>query len=112
MLGYSVTKQAWRAGRVVCAVVEDTAQRTEKSEKEENSLKRLAYLLTAALVAMLVFLPSAFAQGTLEQTVMYESTQPLPASGGMLISDPALLLPAVALLLGTGVLGYAVMRRR
>jgi hypothetical protein len=78
-------------------------------------LKRLTYLLTAALVAMLVFLPSAFAQttqGRVETTVMRETTAPLPASGGMLISDPALVLPAVALLLGSGVLGYAVLRRR
>ena len=77
--------------------------------------KRLTYLVTAALVAMLVFLPSAFAQattGVLEQTVMRETTQPLPASGGMLITDPALVLPAVALLLGSGILGYAVLRRR
>ena len=78
-------------------------------------LKRLTYLLMAALVAMVIFVPSAFAQATtgrMEQTVMRETTQPLPASGGMLISDPALVLPAVALLLGSGVLGYAVLRRR
>ena len=78
-------------------------------------LKRLTYLLVAALVAMVIFVPSAFAQATtgrLEQTVMRESTQPLPASGGMLVSDPALVLPAVALLLGSGVLGYAVLRRK
>ena len=78
-------------------------------------LKRLTYLVMAALVAMVIFVPSAFAQATtgrLEQTVMRESTQPLPASGGMLVSDPALVLPAVALLLGSGVLGYAVLRRK
>ena len=74
--------------------------------------KRLTYLVTAALVAMLVFLPSAFAQGMMEETVQMETTRPLPASGGMLITDPALLLPAVALLLGSGILGYAVLRRR
>jgi len=69
----------------------------------------------AALVAMVIFVPSAFAQATtgrLEQTVMRETTQPLPASGGMAFSDPALVLPAMALLLGSGVLGYAVLRRR
>ena len=77
-------------------------------------MKRLTYLVTAALVAMVLFVPSAFAQGTtmMEQTMMRETTQPLPASSGMLISDPALVLPAVALLLGSGVLGYAVLRRR
>ena len=78
-------------------------------------MKKLTYMVTAALVAMVLFVPSAFAQATtgrMEQTVMRETTQPLPASGGMLISDPALVLPAVALLLGSGVLGYAVLRRR
>ena len=78
-------------------------------------LKRLTYLVMVALVALVIFVPSAFAQATtgrMEQTVMRETTQPLPASGGMLISDPALVLPAVALLLGSGVLGYAVLRRR
>jgi plastocyanin len=35
---------------------------------------------------------------------------PLPPSGGLV--TPSVLLPAVALLLGSGVLGYAVLRRR
>ena len=35
----------------------------------------------------------------------------LPKSGGVL-TPPALLLPAAALLLGSGVLTYAVLRRR
>jgi hypothetical protein len=103
------------AGRVAWAAEEDTALREQRQkEKEENDLlkKRLTYLVTAALVAMLVFLPSAFAQGMMEETVQMETTRPLPASGGMLITDPALLLPAVALLLGSGILGYAVLRRR
>ncbi len=37
-------------------------------------------------------------------------TAPLPASGGL--SMPSVLLPAVALLVGSGILAYAVMRRR
>ena len=44
-----------------------------------------------------------------------EGTQPkggaLPKSGGV-ATPSALLLPAAALLLGSGVLGYAVIRRR
>ena len=44
-----------------------------------------------------------------------EGTQPkggaLPKSGGAM-TPSALLLPAAALLLGSGVLGYAVLRRR
>ena len=40
------------------------------------------------------------------------TTAPLPASGGAGIGSPSVLLPAVALLLGSGVLAYAVLRRR
>ena len=44
-------------------------------------------------------------------TAPSESTAtPLPVSGGLV--TPSVLLPAVALLLGSGVLGYAVLRRR
>jgi hypothetical protein len=76
-------------------------------------VKRLLYLVTAALVAMLILVPAAVAQEmemTYEKQV--ESTGPLPASGGAVIGSPSVLLPAAALLLGTGVLGYAVLRRR
>ena len=38
------------------------------------------------------------------------STAPLPASGGV-GTTPSVLLPAVALILGSGILAYAVMRR-
>jgi hypothetical protein len=81
-------------------------------------VKRLLYLVTAALVAMLILVPAAMAQedtgGMLEQTVeiQRETTTALPASGGAVIGSPSVLLPAAALLLGTGVLGYAVLRRR
>ena len=66
-------------------------------------MKRAIFLATAALLLMLVFAPVALAQ----DTVMQETTAPLPASGG-----PAILLPAAALLLGSGILTYAVLRRR
>src|SRR5918998_1009448 len=44
------------------------------------------------------------------QTTMKESTQPLPASGGTPVGS--WLLPAAALLVGSAVLGCAVLRRR
>ncbi|HZY57453.1 MAG TPA: hypothetical protein VFE09_06610 [Rubrobacteraceae bacterium] len=79
-------------------------------------MKRLLYLVAIALVAMLILVPSAFAQGTavIEQTVEMEQTilQPTggPSIGG---GGPAVILPAAAaLLLGSGVLAYAVLRRR
>ena len=78
-------------------------------------MKRVIYLATAALVAMLILVPVAMAQEQtmmMEETMMMETTQPLPASGGMGISSTSVLLPAAALLLGSGVLGYAVLRRR
>ena len=75
-------------------------------------MKRLVYLATAALVAMLILVPTAMAQGemTVEQEIQMEGTQPLPKSGGVPVG--ATLLPAAALLVGGGVLGYAVLRRR
>jgi hypothetical protein len=69
-------------------------------------MKRAIFLATAALLLMLVFAPVGLAQ----DTVMQETTPgagPLPPSGG-----PAILLPAAALLLGSGILTYAVLRRR
>jgi hypothetical protein len=50
--------------------------------------------------------------GTQEQTMMMESTQPLPKSGGAAIGSTSVLLPAVALLLGSGLLAFAALRRR
>ena len=85
-------------------------------------MKRAIFLATAALLVMLVLAPVALAQDT---TAMGAQTQagggatqagggtagkagkPLPPSGG-----PEILLPAAALLLGSGVLTYAVLRRR
>jgi hypothetical protein len=77
-------------------------------------LKRVLYLATAALVAMLILVPSAMAQTevTMEKEVQMEGTQPLPKSGGVGVGSASILLPAAALLLGAGVLGVAVLRRR
>jgi hypothetical protein len=78
-------------------------------------VKRLVYLAAVALVAMLILVPSAFAQGTVKTEATVERTveAPLPPSGGGGVGGPAVVLPAAtALLLGSGVLAYAVLRRR
>ena len=78
-------------------------------------MKRVLYLAAAALVAMLILVPAAMAQEMeaevkTEETMMMETTQPLPKSGGVPVGS--VLLPAGALLLGGGVLAVAVLRRR
>ena len=72
-------------------------------------MKRLLYLAMVALVAMLILVPTAVAQ---EMKVEIEQTveKDLPKSGG--VAPGSLVLPATALLIGGGVLGYAVLRRR
>jgi hypothetical protein len=79
-------------------------------------VKRVVYLAMAALVAMLILVPTAMAQEEMtvmqEETMMMETTQPLPKSGGPAIGSTSVLLPAAALLLGSGVLAFAVLRRR
>jgi hypothetical protein len=69
-------------------------------------MKRVIFLVMAALLAMLILVPMGVAQ---EGTVMTASPTPaaVPPSGG-----PAILLPAAALLLGSGILTYAILRRR
>ena len=74
-------------------------------------MKRAIFLAMAVLLAMLVLVPMAWAQDT---TMMMASTMisggeagNIPKSGG-----PAILLPAAALLLGSGILTYAILRRR
>jgi len=64
---------------------------------------------------MLILVPAAMAQEdtmVMQETMMMETTQPLPASGGPVLGSPSVLLPAAALLLGSGVLAFAVLRRR
>ena len=82
-------------------------------------MKRVLYLAVVALVTMLMLVPTAMAQestlpktGGQEQTVKMEATveKDLPPSGG--VAPGSLVLPATALLIGGGVLGYAVLRRR
>lgn len=77
-------------------------------------MKRIVYLAMAALVAMLILVPTAMAQDTMmkEETMMVkeDTAGPLPKSGGPAVGS--VLLPAAALLLGSGVLAYAVLRRR
>ena len=83
-------------------------------------MKRALFLATAALVLMLVLAPVAMAQETTmmpgqtqmapkggETTVVGKTQAPLGPTGG-----PAILLPAAALLIGSGVLTYAIVRRR
>ena len=83
-------------------------------------MKRAMFLATAALLAMLILAPMAMGQGT---TVLagggggggspsvsaspFSVPQSLASGGG-----PSLLLPAAALLLGSGILTYAILRRR
>ena len=74
-------------------------------------MKRAMFRATVALLAMLVLAPMAWAQGgtTIFDYAATGSPTPVPspASGG-----PAILLPAAALLLGSGILTYAILRRR
>ena len=84
--------------------------RTHKSE-EMFVKKRLLYLVGAAVVVMLILVPGAFAQGTMEQKMEMETTVLQPTGGGA-VGGPAVILPAAAaLLMGAGVLTYAMVRR-
>ena len=79
-------------------------------------MKRVVYLATAALVALMILVPAAMAQDTMpmqfEETVVVEREgyAPLPKSGGP--AAGSVLLPAAALLVGSGILAYAILRRR
>jgi len=113
-------------------------------------VKRIIYLATVALAAMLLLAPAALAQDAIpgdddplspEQNVVVlendelqqivgkqlpqqipdepidepggpaPKSDALPKSGGV-VTPSAMLLPAAALLLGSGALTYAVLRRR
>jgi hypothetical protein len=101
--------------------------------REGEPVKRAVFLATTALLAMLILAPMALAQGT----TLIDSGNFIPcgecsgvAAGGggfrgttMVNGSPsppltpetggsAILLPAAALLLGSGILTYAILRRR
>jgi hypothetical protein len=71
-------------------------------------MKRTIFLVTIALVFMLMLAPVALAQETTMETTMETTAAVALASSG----GPASLLPGAALLLGSGVLTYAIFRRR
>ena len=79
-------------------------------------MKRIVYLAVVALVALMIFAPAAIAQDTIIQkeqkttTVIDKGKEDLPKSGGPAVGS--MLLPAAALLVGSGVLAFAVLRRR
>jgi hypothetical protein len=66
-------------------------------------MKRAILMATFVLVLMLVLAPVALAQSPTPTP----TPAPLPGSGG-----PSIALPAAALLLGSGILTYAILRRR
>jgi hypothetical protein len=94
-------------------------------------MKRIILLAMVAFMAMLVLAPMAMAQDT---TMMMEETGMMMEDTGMMMEDtgmmemtgagqetddglptsggPAILLPAAALLVGSGILTYAILRRR
>jgi hypothetical protein len=71
-------------------------------------MKRVIFLVMVALLAMLILVPMGVAQeGTVMTASPTASPTAVPPSGG-----PSILLPAAALLLGSGILTYAILRRR
>jgi hypothetical protein len=101
-------------------------------------MKRLIYLATVSMLALLVLAPTAMAQddtmmgstmmmeetmmedtSMMEETMMEDTSMMEETTAGMGVEDdlpesggPAILLPAAALLLGAGILTFAVVRRR
>jgi hypothetical protein len=80
-------------------------------------MKRAIFLAMAALLVMLILVPMGVAQDTTMMTTAMTMTTATatPAADGPLVpasGGPAILLPAAALLLGSGILTYAILRRR
>jgi hypothetical protein len=73
------------------------------------------FLATAALLAILILAPMALAKGTTVICIDYCSSPPNSYfSGTQILADgggPTILLPAAALLLGSAILTYAILRR-
>ena len=70
-------------------------------------MKRIVFLVMVVLLAMLILGPMAVAQTASPMASPTASPSAVPPSGG-----PSILLPAAALLLGSGILTYAILRRR
>ena len=77
-------------------------------------MKRTIFLATAALLATPVLMPMALAQdgSMMMGSTMMGSTTGMESGGIPESGGPAILLPAAALLLGSGILTYAILRRR
>jgi hypothetical protein len=102
--------------------------------REGGLVKRAVFLATVALLAMLILVRMTMAHGAdgsaaptpqttmvngsvvwmgegvggnMGTTMVNGSASPIPSSGGS-----SILLPAAALLLGSGILTYAFLRRR
>jgi len=88
---------------------EDKCRPLERQSKQkEDWMNRVIFLVMAALLAMLILVPMAVAQDATMMTASpTASPTAVPPSGG-----PSILLPAAALLLGSGILTYAILRRR
>jgi hypothetical protein len=87
----------------------------ERDEQREDWMKRAIILATAALLVMLILAPGPLAAKQHRTTMQQEQTAEVTqAVGGRLAptGGPAILLPAAALLLGSGVMTYAILRRR
>jgi hypothetical protein len=72
-------------------------------------MRRILLLAAATFLVGLLLGSVALAQGTEMTATVAETTPPgaIPPSGGA-----SILLPAAALLMGAGVLTYAILRRR
>ena len=73
-------------------------------------MKKIVLLATAALVVMLILVPTAIAQESTLPASGGQTSDPLPASGGL--TAPSALLPVAALIMGSGIVAYAIVRRR